>query len=163
MYNHFKYTEKLATQLAPIAHTDHQPRFFRATEQTEMVELNEKINKVKGMIMVAIDGSTLDIKLNNTDSLMERPGYSLVIAKQTKSTDTNTIFEAQNESKAVMKEVIARMLHDYNNYKDNCDKIDTSSFQMSGFGPIGDMFYGVILDFYLDEGASFKINTAMWL
>ena len=86
MYNHFKYTEKLATQLAPIAHTDHQPRFFRATEQTEMVELNEKINKVKGMIMVAIDGSTLDIKLNNTDSLMERPGYSLVIAKQTKST-----------------------------------------------------------------------------
>lgn len=163
MYNHFKYTEKLATQLAPIAHTVHQPRFFRATEQTEMIELNEMITKARGMIMIAIDGATSEFSLNNTDSLMERPGYSLVIAKQTKSTDTNTIFEAQKECKEVMTEVIGRLLQDFNNYKDSCDKIDTSSFQLSGFGPIGDLFYGVILDFYLDEGVSFKLNPSMWL
>ncbi|MDD4778904.1 MAG: hypothetical protein PHV53_11545, partial [Fermentimonas sp.] len=58
--------------------------------------------------------------------------------------------------------IIARMLHDYNNYIDDCDKIDPNSFQLSGFGPIGDSFYGVILDFNLNEGVNYMLNPSMW-
>lgn len=162
MYNHFTYAEKLARQLVPISHTDEDRHFFRATEQTELIELNEMITKAHGRIMIAIDGATSDLKLNNTDSLMERPGYSLVIAKQTKSTDTFSIFEAQKDCKDIMKEVISCMLADYNNYRYGCENIDTSSFQLSGFGPIADQFYGVILDFYVDEGVNYTINPSMW-
>lgn len=162
MYDHFKYTEKLSRQLVPISHTDTDCHHFRATEQSELIELNAMITKAHGMIMIAIDGATSDFKLNNTDSLMERPGYSLVIAKQTKSADTDTIFQAQKECKEVMTAVISRMLHDYNNYLDGCENIDTSSLQMSGFGPIGDLFYGVILDFYINEGVNYKLNPEMW-
>jgi hypothetical protein len=162
MYDHFKYSEKLARQLVPISHTDTDCHFFRATERSELKELNEKISRAHGMIMIAIDGAISDFSLNNTDSLIERPGYSIVIVKQTKSTDTDTIFQAQEACKEVMIEVIARMLHDYSKYIDGCDKIDMSSLPMYGFGPIGDLFYGVILDFYLDEGVNYKLNPAMW-
>ncbi len=162
MYNHFIYSEKLARQLVSISHTDTDCHFFRATEQTELEELTDKISRAHGMIMIAIDGASSEFTLNNTDSLMERPGYSLVIAKQTKSTDTDTIFKAQKDSKEAMTAIIARMLHDYNNYIDDCDKIDPNSFQLSGFGPIGDSFYGVILDFNLNEGVNYMLNPAMW-
>lgn len=162
MYNHFTYTEKLARQLVPVSHTDTDCHFFRATEQTDLIELDEKISIAHGMIMIAIDGASSEFTLNNADSLMERPGYSIVIAKQTKSADTDSIFQAQKECKEAMTAVIARMLNDYNKNIYGCDKIDTSTFQMSGLGPIGDGFYGVILDFYLDEGVNYMLNPSMW-
>jgi hypothetical protein len=162
MYDHFKYTEKLARQLIPISHTNTDIHFFRATLQTELKELNEKLTRAHGMIMIAIDEKTSDFSFNQYDSMMERPSYSIVIAKQTKATDTDTIFQAQLESKGVILQVISRMMADYQRNVDGCELIDPNSFKLDGFGPIGDLFYGIILDFYLDEGVNYKLNPAMW-
>jgi len=162
MYDHFKYTEKLARQLIPISHTNTDSHFFRATLQTELKELTEKLTRAHGMIMIAIDEKTSDFSFNQYDSMMERPSYSIVIAKQTKATDTDTIFQAQQESKGVILQVISRMMADYQRNIDGCGLIDPNSFKIDGFGPIGDLFYGVILDFNLNEGINYKLNPAMW-
>ena len=101
--------------------------------------------------MLAVDGKDSGFQFRNSDSLMERPAYSLVIAKQTSSSDSDTVFAAQQECKAVMMQVISRMLNDARDYKHRCDLIDPDSFRIEGFGPIGDLFYGVMLWFALDD------------
>lgn len=163
MYNHFQYSENLARKLKAIGHTDSDCHFFRATEQTELRELEDNLSSAHGMIMLAVDGKDSGFQFRNSDSLMERPAYSLVIAKQTSSSDSDTVFKAQQECKAVMMQVISRMLNDARDYKHRCDLIDPDSFRIEGFGPIGDLFYGVMLWFALDEGVNFEIKPDMWL
>lgn len=162
MYNHYEYCEAIARKLKSIQHTDTDRHFFRAIEQSELQELEQNISSAHGMIMIAIDGSFSSFQYQ-ADSLMERPTYSVIIAKQTKSTDTDTIFQAIYDSKVAMKQVLSRIMCDARSYKYSCDMIDTSSFQLEGFGPIGDLFYGVILTFSMVEGVNFKLNSEMWL
>ena len=93
---------------------------------------------------------------------MSRSGFSLVIAKQTTKSDVETIFTAQKESREIMMQVISRYMKDYHGCNHGCDNLDPGSFSFTGIGPIGDQFYGVILDFYVAEGLNYKINPEMW-
>lgn len=162
MYNHYDYCEAIARKLKPIGHSDSDRHFYRATEQTELQELVERMSSAHGMIMIAIDGSFRSFR-HEADSLMELPSYTIAIAKQTRSTDTDTIFDAIRDSKAAMMQVISRMLCDAREYQHDCELIDASSFRMEGFGPIADLFYGVILSFSLNEGVDYCVNPEMWL
>jgi len=161
-YNHFEYTEMLARQLIPISHTDTDRHYFRASEESELKELNEMMSQAHGMIMIAIDGKNSEFGFNLADNLIEKSGFSLVIAKQTTSSDTDTIFQAQKDSYNVMMNIVARYMRDYQHSNYGCDFLDPESFAFEGFGPIGDLFYGVILDFYLETGVNYKINPEMW-
>lgn len=163
MYNHFQYCEDLARRLKAIAHADSDCHYFRATEQTELREFEDNLSSAHGMIMIAIDGKDSGFQFRNSDSLMEQPAYIIIIAKQALASDSDTVFAAQEESKAVMMQVISRMLNDARVYKHGCDLVDPDSFRIGGFGPIGDLFYGVILWFSLDEGVNFEIKPEMWL
>lgn len=162
-YNHFEFCEALARKLRPVGHTDGDRHFFRATENTAPQELYDRISSAHGMIMVAIDGIDEDYSWPGSDSLMVKPGYSIVVAKQTQGNDTNTIFQAQRESHLVMRECMAKMLQDAAVYKNGCEFIDAGSFFVEGIGPLGDLFYGVILSFTLDHGVEYKLNPEMWL
>jgi hypothetical protein len=114
------------------------------------------------MVMIAIDGADSNFQFQG-DSLMAKPIYKIVIARQTKSSDTDTIFEAQKASKEAMMQVIAQMLSDARQYKHRCELIDANTFRIAGFGPIADLFYGVTLRFSLAEGVNYKLNPEMWL
>lgn len=162
-YNHFAYCEDFARKLKLIGHTDKDRHFYRATENTRPEEFHEQISSAHGMIMVAIDGIDEDYSWPGSDSLMVKPGYSIVIAKQTRSNDSNTIFTAQRESHLVIRECMAKMLQDAALYKNGCEFIDAGSFFVEGIGPLGDLFYGVILSFTLDHGVEYKLNPEMWL
>lgn len=162
MYNHYEYCEAIARNLKSIQHSDADRHYFRAIEQTELTELEQRISSAHGMIMIAIDGSFSSFQ-HDSDSLIQRPAYTIVIAKQTKASDTDTVFQAIADSRQAMMQVISRMLCDARDYQSNCDLIDPSTFQLEGFGPIGDLFYGVILTFSLAEGVSYAIDPSMWL
>ena len=162
MYNHYEYCEAIARNLKSIQHSDADRHYFRAIEQTELTELEQRISSAHGMIMIAIDGSFSSFQ-HDSDSLIQRPTYTIVIARQTKVSDTDTIFQAVADSRQTMMQVISRMLCDAKSYKSGCDLIDPSTFQLEGFGPIGDLFYGVILTFSLAEGVSYAIDPSMWL
>jgi hypothetical protein len=162
-YNHFEYCEALARKLKPVGHTDEDRHFFRATEDTSPKELYNRISSSHGMIMIAIDGKDESYIWPESDSLMVKPVYSLVIAKQTQATDSDTIFIAQRESHMVMRQCIAKILQDAAKYKSGCEFIDAGSFVIEGAGPLGDLFYGVIMTFTLDYGIEYKLNPEMWL
>ena len=162
MYKHFEYTEMLARELKAIAHKDDDRHYFRATSQSELQEIETNIRSLHGMIMVAIDGTNSSFHFRESDSLVERPVYGIVIIQQTKSNDTDTIFEAKEACKKAMMQVVARMLNDANRNKHSCQFIEPDSFQLSGEGPVADNFYGVGLSFMLAEGIEYKLNPEMW-
>lgn len=163
MYNHFQYSENLARKLKSIAHTDSDCHFFRASGQSKMTELVNNISSVNGGVLIAVDGKIMDFGWNNSDSLMIHPAYGIVIVFPTKSTDAETIFEAQAHATEVILQCISKMMQDAAGYKNGCDKIDPESFQIDGFGPIADLFYGVELSFKLSDGLNYGLKPEMWI
>lgn len=161
MFDIYKYGEMLARNLKAVNHTAQKCQYYQATEQTELQELEQNISNASGTILIAIDGQMSGFSFQ-ADSLIEKPYHSIVIAKQTKATDARTITTAQQECKAIMDQVIARMLNDACLGNDECDKIDANTFTTDGFGPIGGVFYGVILSFSLNEGVNFMIKSDYW-
>lgn len=162
-YNHFQYCESLARRLKPIAHTDDECHFFRASQESNLTEINRNINSLRGMILIALDAKYSQFEYNDSDSLIEKPMYGVVVVKQTDTSDSDTIFAAQEEAKEVVKEIISRMLCDARGYRHGCEYIDKSSLFFEGFGPIGGCFYGVELSFFLKQGINYEINKEMWL
>ncbi|MDR1455529.1 MAG: hypothetical protein LBJ01_07760 [Tannerella sp.] len=161
-YHHFEYGESLARRLKAISHTDTQQQFYRATEVEELSELNARLSSASGMILVAIDGNNSDFGWKNSDSLMERPQYFFMVAKQTVSGDTDTVFTAQQECAAIVRQIIARMVRDHQRYDSGMTYLDESSFTARGVGPIGENFYGVILGFNMDVGLDCRIDQTCW-
>lgn len=161
MYNHYEYCEMLARSLKAISHTDKRCKYFEATHQTELHQLEQNITNASGTLLIAVDEQLSNFDFGN-DSLIEKPFYSIVFAKQTKSTDARTIKESQQFCKELANQTISKILNDARAYKHNCDKIDASTFSIEGFGPIGGLFYGVMLSFTLAEGRSFEIDKQYW-
>lgn len=162
MYNHFQYSETLARKLKPIGHNDGDCHFFRASGQTRMTELINNVSSVNGGVLIAVDGKIIDFEWINSDSLIVNPTYGIVIIFPTKSTDTGSIFAAQTKATDVALQCIAKIMQDASRYKDGCDKIDPDSFQIDGFGPMGDLFYGIELSFSLADGLNYELNPEMW-
>jgi len=161
-YKHFEYCESLARRLKPVGHTDDDCHFFRATEQSSLTELERNISAAHGMILIAIDGKFSGFDYQ-PDSLIEKPLYGIVIARQTDSTDIDTVFQAQDETKALAMQVISRMMCDARDYRNGCEFIDPGSFLVEGFGPIAGNFYGVILSFSTESGIEYKVDPEMWV
>lgn len=161
-YNHYEYCEAIARKLKPIKHTEEKKKFFQATEQDELEDLNERLSECTGILFIAIDGTESLFDWKNSDSLMEQPTYLFAIIQQTESGNSQTIFNAQQNCKQIAIQVIAHMMQDYHNYKKGMDLLDPSSFQMKGFGPIRNDFYGVLVSFSFDQGTNYEINQDLW-
>ncbi len=160
-YNHFSYCEDIARRLKAIGHSAAETHFFRATEQTDVQELENNMSSAKGFIMIAIDGKNIDFGWRS-DSLIGFPIYSIVLVGQVSSSDTNTIFKAQDDCRELAIQVIAKMAQDASNFNFGAEYIDQSTFTLNGFGPIGDLFYGVSLSFIVREGMNYQINQSLW-
>jgi hypothetical protein len=161
-YNHFSYCEDIASRLKAIGHSATETHFFRATEQTEVQELENNMISAKGFIMIAVDGKNVDFGWK-PDSLIEFPLYSILIVGQVSSSDSDTIFKAQDDCSELAIQVIAKMAQDAEAYNLGAEYIDQETFTLNGFGPIGDLFYGVSLSFIVREGVNFQINKSFWI
>lgn len=162
MYDHFSYSESICKALKPFDWSADNQSFFRATEQTELHELNSNISNAAGMILIAINPAASSFLFQNSDSLMRRVSYSMVIVEQTSSSDTDTIFNAQAHCEVTAVQVISRIMCDARNYLNGCDLIDPDSFAIEGIGPIGDYFYGVMLHYDAVLPVNFKPDKSLW-
>lgn len=162
MYNHFEYCETLCKQLKPFSWSQENGSFFRATEQTEMHELNENISSAQGMIMIAINPSDSQFSGMNMDTMSEEQTYAVVIVQQTSNSDTETILQAQADTTVVAKEIIKRIMCDARAYKHFTHNIYYDTFHIEGIGPIGDSFYGVMLSYSALTGFNQAINPSLW-
>lgn len=161
-YDHFKYGEALARSLKSVNHSDTKQKFYRATEQDELDELNARLSSANGTIIIAIDGSDSNFDWNDSDSLMEQPQYSFLIAKQTNTDRPETIHESQMDCKNIAMQIIVRMTQDHHNMQNGLTFLEINSFRMKGVGPIRDNFYGVLLGFALNQSIEFYIKNDEW-
>lgn len=162
MFDIYKYGEMLARSLKAINHADQKCKFYRATAQTELQELEANISNASGTILIAINERIVPFDYNSSDSLIKKPIYSLVFAQQTKATDTSTIFKAQEDCEALAMQAMAKMLQDAHAYRDGCEYILPESFFIEGFGPIADLFYGVIMSFTFARGVNYELKPQYW-
>jgi hypothetical protein len=163
MYNHFSYSEKLARRIKAVGHTDDDCHFFRATENQSYQEMAANLSSVSGFVMIAIDGKNSGFLWVDSDSLIERPTYSLVILRQTSINDVDQMFESMELCKVIALQCIAKMLQDARQYVDGCHLIDPASFSIDGVGPVADNFFGVIIQFSLLQGIDYMIDPDMWI
>jgi len=161
-YNHYEYCENIARKLKPIKHSEENRRFFEATEQDEIESLEARLSDIGGILFIAIDGVESDFDWKNSDSLMEQPSFKFAIVEQTTSGESDTIYRAVKNCKAIAMQVIAYMMNDYHNHHKRMDLLEPSSFKMKGFGPIGNNYYGVLVGFSFDQGTNYEINPNLW-
>ncbi|MBK5720144.1 hypothetical protein JGH11_04585 [Dysgonomonas sp. Marseille-P4677] len=162
-YNHYQYCEAIARKLKPIQHSEDKKQFFEATEQDELETLEARLSDTSGILFIAIDGSESAFGWKNSDSLMEQPTYKFAIVEKTLSDDSSTIFKAQQHCKAIAMQVIAQMMQDAQDYKAGMELLDPGSFQLKGFGPIGNNYYGILVGFSFDQGINYNINPELWV
>lgn len=156
-YNHFTYGELIARRLKAISHTDDRPRFFTAFGIEDLYNFDDKLSSVTGTILIAVDGHESDSTDNGFDSLYDRRSYSYIVARNTINDRPETINQAADQCRLLAKQIRNRL------FNEQCLKsvIDRNT-QITGIGPIGDNFYGVILSFALNENEDFYIDPTYW-
>lgn len=156
-YNHFTYGEQTARRLKAISHTDDRPRFFTAFGIEDLYNFDDKLSSVTGTILIAVDGHESDSTDNGFDSLNDRRSYSYIVARNTINDRPETINQAVDQCRLIAKQIRNRL------FNEQCLKsvIDRNT-QITGIGPIGDNFYGVILSFSLNENEDFYIDPTYW-
>lgn len=157
IYNHFYYGESLARCLKDIAHTDNHPRFFTAFGIEDLYNFDDKLSSVTGTILIAVDGLESDSTDNGFDSINDRRTYSFIVARNTANDRPATITAAAEQCR-----VLAKQIRNYLFQKAELQGIIDRNTQITGIGPIGDNFYGVILTFSLSEPEEFFIDANYW-
>lgn len=156
-YNHFTYCETLARRLKAIAHTDDRSRFFTAFGIEDLYNFDDKLSSVVGTILIAVDGHESDSTDNGADTLTDHRAYSIIIARNTINDRPHTISQAAEHARVLAKQIRNKLLNE-----PHLQGIIDRGTQITGIGPIGDNFYGVILTFSLSEPEEFIIDQTYW-
>lgn len=156
-YNHFEYGEHIARHLKQISHTDKKPKFFTAFGLEDLYQFEEKLSGVTGTILIAIDGLESNSDDNGADSLNDHHTYSFIIARNTDSDRSETITVAAKDCSVLAKQIRNLLFHT----PELIDTIERKT-EITGIGPIGDNFYGVILTFSLRIPETFFIDQTFW-
>jgi hypothetical protein len=161
-YNHFEYGEMLATRLKAIRHSADRPRFYKSVETDARADIEQRLSEAKGTILIAHDSLGSDFEYKNADSLMESMPYEFDVLLQTENGDARTVIAASNSCKLILKNIISKMMLDYEGSANGLDALDPDSFKIEPIGPIRDNFYGAALLFSIATGLDYRYNTEDW-
>lgn len=156
-YDHYQYGLQLATHLKAIDHSESNPRYFKAYGLEDLYNFDDKLSCVKGHVLIAVDGYESNSSDNHGDGLTDARHYSFIVACSTVSDRTQTIDEAFESSRLILKQIRNRLILD-----PNLMGFINRDTEITGIGPIGDNFYGCILTFTIDEPESFKLDASYW-
>ncbi len=161
-YNHFEYGEMLATKLKAIRHSADRPRFYKSADTDKFADIEQRLSEAMGTILIAHDTFASDFEYKNSDSLMESMPYEFAVLKQTENGDVRTVMAASDSCKLILKQVISKMMLDYEASANGLDALDPDSFKIEPIGPIRDNFYGAALLFSLATGLDYRYNPENW-
>lgn len=161
-YNHFEYGEMLATKLKAIRHSADKPRFYKSADTDKFADIEQRLSEAMGTILIAHDTFASDLEYKNSDSLMESMPYEFAVLKQTENGDVRTVMAACSYCKVILKQVISKMMLDYEASTNALDALDPDSFKIEPIGPVRDNFYGAALLFSLATGLDYRYNPEDW-
>ena len=156
-YDHFEYGEALARRLKPIGHTDRRPRFFTAFGLEDLYNFEDRMSRVDGMVLIAVDGQEMESGWNRADCLQDVWTYSFILAENTRRDRPDTIDRAVARCREAAMQVRAYLLND-----PELAYTLNREMELNGIGPIGDGFYGVVLTFRLEEYPDQAIHPELW-
>lgn len=133
------------------------PRFFTAFGIEDLYNFDDKLSSVIGTILIAVDGHESDSTDNGYDSPNDRRTYSFIVARNTVNDRPATISQAAEQCRILTKQIRNHLLN-----QQNLQGVIDRNTQITGIGPIGDNFYGVILTFSLTEPEEFYIDPTYW-
>ncbi len=157
IYNHFAYGESIARKLKDIAHSDDHPRFFTAFGLEDLYNFTDKISSVKGIILIAVDGCESDSTDNGHDALTDRLTYSFIVAGSTVNDRPQTLDTTVAKCRSIAKQIRNHLF-----LQPTLRQVIDRNTQITGIGPIGDNFYGVILTFAIEENEQFFLDQTFW-
>lgn len=162
-YNHFVYSEWIARHLKSIGHSERSCHFLRSDKVEEISDLEERISQIVGYVAIAIDGYNSDFAWSNDDNLINIPQYFFAIVRQTESGDIDSVHESKRLCHEELKEVIGRMMMDYEEGNEGLDFLDIENMTVRGIGPLAERFYGVMLGFSMKNPTAFGIDESKWM
>ena len=156
MYNHDQYGDMLANALVDIKYSLH------ASSQADPASVDEQISKLAGGVLVSVDGKDGEISYSGAESLNLGGQYTFLVLFPTVTGNEQSVLSALNKAKALAKEIIKKMMLDYEAGSSLLSELDPTSFEVHGIGPLGDCHHGVALFFVVGENFGFGLNPAMW-
>lgn len=138
-----EFALEMATTLSAIAHSAAHPRFFTASGPEDTSNVDDRLSSVDGTIMVAVDGCEMATVQTTQDQVCERTTYYILIARKTNSDRPDSIRASINACRDLALQVRNVLWCRYRQVSRDA--------VMYGCGPLADNFYGVALEFHVDE------------
>lgn len=154
-YDHFAFCEEMARKLVYVQHTDECPRFFKAFGLERFSALDDVLSSVVGPILIAIDSGEGGYTPKGGDNLPFRSKYHFIIATNTDDNRHETLERAMAEAQEQCLAVVNVLFAQYPTVNR-----DAKFFPA---GPIGDNYYGKLVEFTLDEWPSYKPDSSYFL
>lgn len=143
---------KLTTYLKRITETFSEfqsqgEHFARASSITELDEVLAKIRNLKGFIVVAINSLDGNMGDRGHDHYRDEPHHRFYILQKTKPLDHDAKELALEQSKALAKKIIYKMLLDKTEGKNGLQFIDLSRVHYISVSPVADSYHGIEIFF----------------
>ena len=160
-YDHFTYALNLTRKMRLF--NDHvDDSFYTAPNSDSLASISARLSSIAYPVLVAIDGRDSTFDYNDSESLIKKPQYFIMILQPAPTDNTAAILGAQKLCEANCLRIQALLISDAWKYKNGLTGLELASFTISSIGPLGENLYGVIMGFSLAHGIDKKIDPLFW-
>jgi hypothetical protein len=166
-FNSVTYFGDIARKIKAIAHSESNPRFFRASNVLQLQELLQNLGKAQYPALILFDKLDGRIEDNTSNNPIDRQFYSLLVVKNVDGEDSDSRRQAIEDCKAIVMNIFARMTRDWmqanrQNTTGGLRNFDRSTAYYNSVGPLVDNLFGVEYGFALSEAVITKLNPEDW-
>jgi len=156
MYNHFEYGKYLAGKLIDITEA------FDASSQSDPQSMDEKITRINGGVFVSVDSKDGMINYSGSECMSLGSAYIFLVLFPVASGNSEAEKQVLEKAKAIAKQIVKKMMLDFESNLSGLEELDPSSFEIHGVGPLGECHHGVAIVFEVGESFGFKLDPTMW-
>jgi len=154
-YNHFTFSEEMASSLTLISHSPVRKRFFKATGEQKVSFIDDCLSQVDSAVLIAVDQADTVTQQNGADFLQDENLFMILIVMPTKDADVSTIDTAVSNARAALIQIRNVLIQRYGTLAHN--------FHLYPSGQIGDCFHGMAMDYTISHVGSFNIDSTFFL
>jgi len=186
MFDFTGYMEWIAEMLLEVQHDPEakERKFFRISSVMNLDEMVEHFTNAGSPCIMVEDNRIGRFMDANSDNYLDIQSYSFLVLKYCKVMDAKDRETAKNDTLALVKKIISRMKRDKRDdltggfTKSGLQNFDLNSVTYQTIGPIGDNYYGTLVQFsmlnpvnseiafkaddWMDRGYLLNSTTMFW-
>jgi hypothetical protein len=157
-YDHFTYLSLIAARL-----NIPEGNVFKASSESELQQFLARNTSISGVVLIGVDSLGYSLRNAGNEAIFGVDKYGMMILKRS-STDENTVQQTHKTCREYAQRIIAYMLQD--NRKTDREAAEgtklpykslvVTSVTIDLAGPVMDNFYGVIVNFEIQEPFPYK-------